>query len=165
MKLKILIGMTHTCPTEEQVDAQAVGGYPLKATEDTDDEERACVDIHNEAELSAWAERHYEIHTIAEVEVPGEHLTLPVYKTIDKAERMTPEEAMALHDNDPVAGTEFREMATLFLQMHDLVHDLLGRAGLSAAPGSPPPEEARILRARSQALVDNTRNFTRPLRT
>ena len=163
MKLKILIGMTHTCPTEEHVNVHAVGGYPLRAADP--DDERACVDIHNEAELSAWAERHYEVHKIAEVEVLREHLTLPAYRTIDKAERMTPEEAMAFRDNDPVAGTEFREMATLFLQMHDLVSDLLGRADLSAALGSPPPEEVRILQARSQALVDNTRNFTRPLRT
>lgn len=88
-------------------------------------------------------------------------LTLPVYKVIEKPEHMAEDEAMAFDDNDPVAGTEFREMATLFLQMHDLVCDLIpGTRG-----NDPTPEALRIVQARSQALVDNTRNFTRPIRT
>jgi hypothetical protein len=92
-------------------------------------------------------------------------LTLPVYKHVRSPDELSEEEARALFDNDPVAGTEFGEMATLFLQMHGLVQDLLDKAGLCAALGSPPPEDVRILQARSQALVDNTRNFTRPIRT
>ncbi len=92
-------------------------------------------------------------------------LTLPVYKHVASRDELSEEEAQALFDNDPVAGTEFREIATLFLQMHGLVQDLLDKAGLCAALGSPPPEEVRIVQARSQALVDNTRNFTRPIRT
>ena len=164
MKLKVLVGLTHECPTEEHVEVHAVGGYPLKAA-DPDDSYDACVEIPDEEALSEWAERRYEVRRIAEVEVPGEHLALPVYKTIDRAERMTQEEAMAFQGNDPVAGSEFREMATLFLQMHGLVQDLLDRAGLCAALGSSPPEEVRIVQARSQALVDNTRNVTRPWRT
>lgn len=163
MKLKVLVGLTDECLTEEQVEVHAVGGYPVEAVHPGDEHAHAV--IRDEAELSAWAERRYDVHRIAEIEAPKEHLTLPVYKTIDKTEHMTREEAMAFQGNEPVAGSEFREMATLFLQMHDLVHDLLGRAGLCAALGSPPPEEVRILQARSQALVDNTRNFTRPLRT
>lgn len=163
MKLKVLVGLTDGCPTEEHVEVHAIGGYPLKATDPN--EEPASVDIHDEGELSKWAARCYEIHKIAEIEVRDVRLTLPTYKTIDKTGRMTPEEAMAFRDNDPVAGTEFREMATLFLQMHGVVQDLLDRAGLCAALGSPPPEDVRIMQARTQALVDNTRNFTRPIRT
>ncbi len=92
-------------------------------------------------------------------------LTLPVYKHVGSRDELSEEEARALFDNDPLAGTEFREMATLFLQMHGLVHDLLDRVGLCAALGSPPLEDVRIMQARSQSLVDNTRNFTRPIRT
>ena len=92
---------------------------------------------------------------------PADELTLPVYKVIEKPEDMTEEERMAFHDNDPVAGTEFREMATLFLQMHDLIPDLVsGVTGKNLSP-----EILCLVQARSQALVDNTRNFTRPLRT
>ena len=86
-------------------------------------------------------------------------LTLPIYKVIEKPEHMTLEEAMSFHDNDPVAGTEFRELATLFLQMHEIVCDLIPGFRGNA------PEALRILLGRSQALVDRTRNFTRPIRT
>lgn len=92
---------------------------------------------------------------------PSTELALPVYKVIEKPEHMTENEAMAFQDNDPVAGTEFREMATLFLQMHDLICDFV-----PCSRGNDPTREAlRIIQARSQALVDNTRNFTRPIRT
>jgi hypothetical protein len=96
-------------------------------------------------------------------------LTLPVYKVIEKREHMTSEEAIAFYDNDPVAGTEFREMATLFLQMHDLICGLVPDSLPGSLPGSRgiacAPEALRILQGRSQALVDKTRNFTRPIRT
>ena len=94
---------------------------------------------------------------------PADELTLPVFKVIEKPEHMTPEEAMALRDNDPVAGTEFHEMATLFLQMHALVCDLKP-SDLNGPGYDFTAESLKILRARSQALVDNTRNFTRPVR-
>ncbi len=164
MNLKVLIGMTHDSPTEEHVQVHAIGGYPLKATDP--DDERASVDIHNEQELSDWAARYYEIHKIAEIEVPKEHLTLLVYKTIDKTEHMTREEAMAFHDNEPLAGSEFREIAALFLQMHEFVGDVSQGFTRSNAQGGARSREAlRIMEARAQALVDNTRNFTRPIRT
>lgn len=92
-------------------------------------------------------------------------LTLPAYKIVRSRAELSEEEARALFDGDPVAATEFREMATLFMQMHSLVDELLERAGLRPAFGSPPPEHVRLLQERSQALVDNTRHFTRPIRT
>jgi hypothetical protein len=73
---------------------------------------------------------------------------------------------MAFHDNDPLAGSEFREMAALFLQMHEFVGDVSQGFTRSNAQGGARPREAlRIMEARAQALVDNTRNFTRPIRT
>ncbi len=144
MKLKVLVGMTDESPTDEHVEVHAIGGYLLKATDPDDASDR--VYVHDDEELSRWAARYYETHKVAEIEVPDRRLTLPVYKTIEKMEHMTREEAMAFHDNGPVAGDEFREMATLFLQMHGLVHDLLDRAGLCAALGSPPPEESASCR-------------------
>jgi hypothetical protein len=90
----------------------------------------------------------------------------------------------ALRDNDPVAGTEFREMATLFVQMHGFACDAsqaLSLRGLRLdAPcgeqdqdgASHPPrwwpaewtgEALRLMTVRSQSLHDNTRGFTRSL--
>lgn len=98
----------------------------------------------------------------------NETLTLPVLKTIDSPTHMTRKEKIAFRDNDPVAGTEFEEMATLFLQMHDLVcsapaEDL--RVILDATDSGLSPLGLQILQARSQALVDNTRSFTRAVKT
>ena len=91
-----------------------------------------------------------------------EDLTLPVYKEIERMEQLTSEESMALHDNDPVAETEFREMATLFLQMHDFVFGV--NQTVAHTTGVRPSEGVRIMEARTQALVDRTNGFTRPLR-
>lgn len=122
----------------------------------------------NEAE-----DRMAEIHNVHEVVEAlkrgpdgghnrGRDLTLPVYKHVTSIEGLNKQEAMAFHDNDAVAGTEFREMATLFLQMHDF---LCNFAPPSFLPQDPSREAVRIMQARSQALVDKTHNFTRPLRS
>ena len=112
-------------------------------------------------------------------------LTLPVYRSIRGEDELTHEERVAFRDNDPVAGTEYREMATLFVQMKDFLSDVSGalahRAGrLTALPHDPdsdgpihPPEwwpkdwteeAVRLMESRAQSLHDNTRGFTRPLR-
>ncbi len=120
-------------------------------------------------------------------------LTLPVYKNVRGDADLTPEERRALADNDPVAGTEFRELATLFIQMHEFVCDVSQALGLRAmrldarhktaakepkqgsdedGPSHPPawwPEEwteetMHLMNARAQSLHDNTRAFTRTLR-
>lgn len=174
MKFKVLVGLTDECPTEEQVEVHAVGGYPVEAVRP--DDEHAHAVIRDEEELSEWAERRYDIHRIAQIEVREEHMTLPVYKTIDETEHMTREEAMAFHDNEPVAGTEFREMATLFMQMHEFVCDVVQCHRLSkiagdehahhrTGPAGWPEEAVRIMNARAQSFQDRTRNFTRPIRT
>lgn len=95
-------------------------------------------------------------------------LTLPIYKVINGPQDLTREEAMNLQGNDPVAETEFREMATLFLQMHELVcgappRDL--KVLLQITDSNLSEEGLHILQARCQSLVDNTGSFNRPIRT
>lgn len=114
-----------------------------------------------------------------------EALTLPVYKAPRKESDLTEGELLALRDNDPLAGTEFREMATLFLQMMGLLHDVSGalkhrETRLAVVPEARPDsdglahppewwpsewtaEAMRLLECRAQSLHDSTRGFTRPL--
>ena len=97
-----------------------------------------------------------------------DELTLPVLKILDSPEQMTREERMDFQGNDPVAATEFEEMATLFLQMHDLICG----ASINRLRGLLEVTDSRlshtglhVLQARAQSLIDNTGSFTRPLRT
>lgn len=64
-------------------------------------------------------------------------LALPVYKSVRREGDLTQEERTALAGNDPVAGTEYREMATLFVQMHEFVCDVSQALGLRGAKQLP----------------------------
>ncbi len=59
-------------------------------------------------------------------------LTLPTHKSPRSEADLTKAERTAFAENDPVAGTEYREMATLFVQMHEFVCDVLQALGLRA---------------------------------
>lgn len=72
MKLKILVGLTDDCPTEEHVEVFAPGAYPLRATDP--DDEYEYVDIPDEDALKEWACRYYDVHSIAEIHVSDELL-------------------------------------------------------------------------------------------
>ncbi len=97
---------------------------------------------------------------IEAIKAADRDLTLPVYRHLTSRDELTAEEAQALQGNEPVAGKEVKEMATLFLQMHDFVYGVAEGDGTLRSR-----EDVRLMQARSQALVDKTRNFTRPLRT
>lgn len=67
MKLKILVGLTDDCPTEEHVEVYAVEGFPRQATDP--DDEYEYVHIRDEEGLKEWAYRYYSVHKIAEIDV------------------------------------------------------------------------------------------------
>ena len=114
-------------------------------------------------------------------------LTLPRCKHVYKEADLTSEERIELQDNDPVAGTEFREMATLFDQMMTFVHEVSGslkhrESRLKLVPDANPDsdgpaklhppewwpgdwteEAVRLMHGRAQSLYDRTHAFTRSL--
>lgn len=85
-------------------------------------------------------------------------LTLPAQKAIRRQEDFTPAELTAYMDNDPVAGTELRELMTLFEDLRDFATTV--REG-----GAWKWEAVHIMLARGQSLYDKTAGFQRPIRT